>query len=133
MTYLIQIMEREMKNDKFTFLFQVQAPEHMYYRWRVYSLSQVTSIPLSSHALFCRLCLHMYYRWRVYSLSQVTSISFHDFLLHPTYPIHRHTPCCIFTSHTHRHKPLLHFQGDTLDTWRLEPFQMVFGGPFWVI
>ena len=35
------IMNREMNNRIFHFLFDNQSPEHVYYRWRLYSLLQV--------------------------------------------------------------------------------------------
>lgn len=34
------IMERESQNDRYKFMFLPTMPEHMYYRWKVYSLSQ---------------------------------------------------------------------------------------------
>jgi U2-associated protein SR140 len=33
-------MERELKNPEFAFLFDLRSPEHVYYRWRIYSLAQ---------------------------------------------------------------------------------------------
>ena len=35
------IMNREINNPNFTFLFENKSPEHIYYRWRMYSLLQV--------------------------------------------------------------------------------------------
>jgi Surp module len=34
------LMERESANPEFGFMFNLQSPEHMYFRWRLYSLSQ---------------------------------------------------------------------------------------------
>jgi len=34
------IMNREMNNRNFQFLFENQSPEHIYYRWRLYSMLQ---------------------------------------------------------------------------------------------
>ena len=34
------IMEREVSNPEFAFLYNLASPEHVYYRWRLYSLSQ---------------------------------------------------------------------------------------------
>jgi len=34
------VMERERSNPKFTFLYNVNSSDHMFYRWRVWSLSQ---------------------------------------------------------------------------------------------
>ena len=36
------IMNREMNNRNFQFLFENQSPEHIYYRWRLYSMLQGT-------------------------------------------------------------------------------------------
>ncbi len=37
---LLQIvMEREVSNPEFNFLYDVRSPEHAYYRWRIYSLA----------------------------------------------------------------------------------------------
>jgi len=33
-------MERESANPEFAFMFNLQSPEHMYFRWRLYSLAQ---------------------------------------------------------------------------------------------
>ena len=35
------IMNREMNNRAFAFLFENKSPEHIYYRWRLFSLLQV--------------------------------------------------------------------------------------------
>ena len=35
------IMNREMNNRAFAFLFENRSPEHIYYRWRLFSLMQV--------------------------------------------------------------------------------------------
>ncbi len=35
------IMNREMTNRSFAFLFENKSPEHIYYRWRLFSLLQV--------------------------------------------------------------------------------------------
>jgi len=37
------IMNREINNRIFRFLFDNQSPEHIYYRWRLYSLLQVST------------------------------------------------------------------------------------------
>ena len=37
------IMTKEAGNPEFMFLFDLQCPEHAYYRWRLYSLAQVLS------------------------------------------------------------------------------------------
>jgi Surp module len=34
------LMERESANPEFGFMFNLQSPEHMYFRWRLYSLAQ---------------------------------------------------------------------------------------------
>lgn len=34
------VMEREARDPRFAFLYVIQSPEHMYYRWKTYSLSQ---------------------------------------------------------------------------------------------
>ena len=34
------IMNREMNNRNFQFLFENKSPEHLYYRWRLYSMLQ---------------------------------------------------------------------------------------------
>jgi len=34
------IMNREMSNPSFSFLFENRSPEHLYYRWRLFSLLQ---------------------------------------------------------------------------------------------
>ena len=36
------IMNREMNNRNFRFLFDNQSPEHIYYRWRLFSILQVS-------------------------------------------------------------------------------------------
>ncbi len=36
-------MERESANPEFAFMFNLQTPEHMYFRWRLYSLAQGAS------------------------------------------------------------------------------------------
>lgn len=36
------IMNRELSNPNFAFLFENKSPEHVYYRWRLYSLMQVS-------------------------------------------------------------------------------------------
>lgn len=35
------LMSREAENPEFIFLFDLDSPEHAYYRWRLYSLTQV--------------------------------------------------------------------------------------------
>ena len=35
------LMSREAENPEFIFLFDLDSPEHAYYRWRLYSLVQV--------------------------------------------------------------------------------------------
>eukprot|EP00468_Gymnochlora_sp_CCMP2014_P009633 CAMPEP_0167759516 /NCGR_PEP_ID=MMETSP0110_2-20121227/11070_1 /TAXON_ID=629695 /ORGANISM="Gymnochlora sp., Strain CCMP2014" /LENGTH=695 /DNA_ID=CAMNT_0007645917 /DNA_START=44 /DNA_END=2131 /DNA_ORIENTATION=- len=35
-----EVMQKEVKNPKFFFLYQAHTPQHIYYRWRVYMLSQ---------------------------------------------------------------------------------------------
>jgi len=48
------IMNREMNNRNFQFLFENKSPEHIYYRWRLYSMLQG-----KCYALFCILiCTH---------------------------------------------------------------------------
>ena len=48
------IMNREMNNRNFQFLFENKSPEHIYYRWRLYSMLQGKCF-----ALFCTLtCTH---------------------------------------------------------------------------
>ena len=44
------IMNREMNNRNFQFLFENKSPEHIYYRWRLYSMLQGKCF-----ALFCTL------------------------------------------------------------------------------
>ena len=34
------IMEKEAQNPEFVFLYNLASPEHAYYRWRLFSLSQ---------------------------------------------------------------------------------------------
>jgi hypothetical protein len=34
------IMEKEAQNPEFAFLYNLASPEHAYYRWRLFSLSQ---------------------------------------------------------------------------------------------
>lgn len=34
------LMEKESANPEFAFMFNLQSPEHMYFRWRMYSLAQ---------------------------------------------------------------------------------------------
>lgn len=41
-------MERESANPEFAFMFNLQSPEHMYFRWRLYSLAQGER-PVHSH------------------------------------------------------------------------------------
>lgn len=36
----VMIMQRERDNPRFSFMFQTRSAEHLYYRWRVYSLAQ---------------------------------------------------------------------------------------------
>jgi len=36
------LMTREAHNPEYTFLFDLASPDHLYYRWRLYSLSQVS-------------------------------------------------------------------------------------------
>ena len=36
------LMSREANNPEFMFLFDLGCPEHAYYRWRLYSLAQVS-------------------------------------------------------------------------------------------
>ena len=45
------IMTKEAGNPEFMFLFDLQCPEHAYYRWRLYSLAQV----LSQLTMVCQL------------------------------------------------------------------------------
>ena len=37
------LMTKEAQNPEFMFLFDLSSPEHAYYRWKVYSLAQVSS------------------------------------------------------------------------------------------
>ena len=38
------VMDHETENEEYEFMFNVQSPEHIYYRWRTYSLSQGDSL-----------------------------------------------------------------------------------------
>ena len=40
------LMSREANNPEFMFLFDLGCPEHAYYRWRLYSLAQVSPPPM---------------------------------------------------------------------------------------
>ena len=53
------VMEKEASNQEFAFLYNLASPDHVYYRWRLYSLAQGapqaqrvshTCRPLGAHA-----------------------------------------------------------------------------------
>lgn len=46
------IMSRESSNLRYSFLFDSSTPEHMYYRWRTYSLAQGDSLHTWRHVPF---------------------------------------------------------------------------------
>ena len=46
------IMNRELSNRSFAFLFENQSPEHIYYRWRLFSLLQVWTFGISKENSF---------------------------------------------------------------------------------
>ena len=52
------IMNREINNRIFRFLFDNQSPEHVYYRWRLYSLLQVTILNQHIAKFFLPLRVH---------------------------------------------------------------------------
>lgn len=69
------IMEKEAGNPEFGFLYNLASPEHAYYRWRLFSLSQGAP---HAHRLTCATRApeslpHAYYRWRLFSLSRVAT------------------------------------------------------------
>jgi Surp module len=63
------LMERESANPEFAFMFNLRSPEHMYFRWRLYSLAQGM---LSWEALQRCICLHVGIRWMHMSFSGMT-------------------------------------------------------------
>ncbi len=68
------IMNREINNRIFRFLFDNQSPEHIYYRWRLYSLLQVSTedYKVDSGPVLIR-SLH----WKTQSDTEHRNLDFH--------------------------------------------------------
>lgn len=96
-------MQKEASNPKFRFFFDINSEEHRYYRWKVYSLSQVRQ--LSFHV--------------------VVSGVLHVMHAPPSTRIH----AVIFL---YARKFFVVLQKDTMTKWRQTPFQMIEDGPYWI-
>ena len=68
-TGLKVLMERESANPEFGFMFNLQSPEHMYFRWRLYSLAQGMHTVRRPEPLQCLLTSSS---WEVHCFSEVS-------------------------------------------------------------
>ena len=112
-------MEKEAQNPEFAFLYNLASPEHAYYRWRLFSLSQGALLrPVWLSNRLCLPFLHASAQWCVSSLTHNLSMSDCRNVI-----AHRYQLC---------HDTLLMPAGDTLRTWRTDPFVLLAGGPQWI-